>query len=213
MEIKLDFSRFKAYPRRIKLVGLALVVELAVLLSGYLLLDDMMADRVTQVTQLRSSLQQLRRKNEQLRGELNNYPQLRQRHDEALASGLANPLDRPHLIEFAKDLSDRRRLSDLRYRLATDMSKPISSPKYVIENDQVEFEFGGLLDGDVRAFCQDIVGSQPGHFRIAAFELERKHDPDAVVLSALRRGSFPALLQGKIELRWTGVQPNLQSVR
>jgi hypothetical protein len=213
MQVNLDLARLKALPKRIKMVGLVLAVELTVLLSGYLLLDDMMADRVSHVSQLRGSLLQLRHRNEQLRSDLNRYPELRRRYDEALAAGLGNPLDRPGLIAFAKDSSDRHRLSDLRYRLAGDGAKPVSSPKYVVENDEVEFEFGALLDDDVRAFWTDLAAQQPGHFRLVSFELTRQHDPDDSVLTALRRGSFPALLQGKLTLRWTGVQPNLQAVQ
>lgn len=213
MQINFDLARLKALPKRIRMVGLALAVELTILLSGYLLLDDMMADRVAHVTQLRGSLLQLRRRNEQLRADLNRYPELRRRSDEALAAGLGNPLDRPGLIAYAKDSSDRHRLSNLRYRLAGDAAKPLSSPKYVVENDQVDFEFGALVDDDMRAFWADLMAAQPGHFRIVSFELARQLDLDDSVLAALRHGSFPALLQGKLTLRWTGVQPNLQGVQ
>jgi len=210
LNLNIDLAKVKDLPRRLKVVLGVLVVELVILLTGYLILDDVMADRVAQVDQLRANLNQLRRKNVQLRQDLERYPALRQRYDEAMERGIANPLDRAGVVNAARDWSDQHRLGDLRYRLMPDPAKPAASARYLVETDHVQFESTALLDTDALAFWGTILTQQPYHYRIAGFELERVHDVDGVVLDTLRRGGVAPLVKSKIDLIWTGIQPNLQ---
>jgi len=205
-----DLKKLRALPRRLKVVFGVLAVELIILLSGYLLLDDLMADRVAEVDRLRANLTQLRHKNTQQRQDLDRYPLLRKHYDEAIAAGLGSPLDRAGVVNAARDWSDNHRLVDLRYRLVPDTAKPAGSPRYVIENDLVEFECGALVDTDILSFWSNVLAQQAGHYRIASFAMERQRALDESVLTAVRHGSVVALLQSKIGLVWTGAEPNLQ---
>ena len=208
---KIDLSRLKALPKRLKVVGIILAAELAILASGYLILDDAMADRVSEVSTLRGDLQQAKRQNEQYKTDLARYPEIRKEYDEALAVGITVPFDGRNVIGAAKALGERYRLSNVQFKLGPmDGMKNVSTPRIVVENDDAEFKFDALLDGDVRSFWRDLAASAPGHFRVRSFEIERQHDVDEATLLQLRQGTYPALLQARLDLLWTGVRPNLQ---
>jgi len=208
--LDIDLAKLKELPLRLKIVLGVLAIELVILLAGYLILDDAMASRVAEVDRLRAGLSQLRRKNAQLLQDLDHYPALKRRYDEAMARGLGNPLDRAGVVSAARDWSDRHRLTDLRFRLMPDPAKAAGSPHYVVENDQVEFEDGGVFDSDVLDFWNALLAQQPGHYRIAGFSLERSHEVDEPTLNSLRHGTLTPLLKSKIDLVWTGIQPNVQ---
>jgi hypothetical protein len=209
--IAINADVLKSFPFRLKAVAGVLAVELIILLGGYLILDDVMADRVTEVGQLRANLNQLRQKNAQLLQDLDRYPGLRQKYDAAMAAGLGNPLDRAGVVNVARVLSERYRMIDLHYRLTPDAGKPVGSPRFVVENDQVELESAAMLDTDVFEFWRGILAQQPGHYRIASFDLERIRDVDDSILVLIRHGSVPPMLRSRIDLVWTGIQPNLAS--
>ena len=208
--LSIDLNKLKQLPRRLQIIAGVLVLEIAILALGYFILDDLMADRVAQVSQLRGALGQIRRQNERQRHDLDAYPELKRRYDEAMAAGIANPLDRLALIRFANEWADSRRLSDFRYTLsAAEADKTKASSRHIVENDKISFECGALLDTDVVDFMNALIAQQPGHYRVAGFSLERAHEPDEAVLASVRRGGVPALVKAKLDLQWTGIMPNL----
>ena len=205
--LSIDSEKLKRMPLRLKVIAGAIVLDLAILALGYIVLNDLMAQRVADVDRLRASVSEVRRQNASLRQLVEQYPDLRQRYDSAMASGLAAPLDRLALVKFAQDWAARHHLLDLHYRLATESSKPATSAKYRIDTERVVFENGGLFDAEERAFLQDLLAQQPAHFRLAEIEIARLRDVDTAYLAGVRRGIFIPLLRAKIDLQWVGVQP------
>ena len=206
----IDLGKVKQLPRRLQVIAGVLVLEIAVLALGYFILDDLMADRVAQVSQLRASLGQIRRQNEKQRHDLESYPELKRRYDAAMAAGIANPLDRLALIRFANDWANTHRLTEFRYTLsAAETDKTKATARHIVETDRISFECGALLDTDVVGFMNELIAQQPGHYRIEGFSLERVHEPDETIFASVRRGAVPALVKAKLDLQWTGIMPNL----
>lgn len=205
--IPIDLDRLKRMPLRLKVIAGVVALDLLILVLGYVVLNDLMAQRVAEVERLRASVTQVRRQNADLRRVADEYPGLRKRYDEVIAAGLSAPLDRLALVKFAQDWAAHHHLLDLHYRLAADTAKPATSPKFRVDTERVVFENGGLFDTDERAFLQDLLAQQPGHFRLAEIEISRTHDMDAAYLTGIRRGSFIPSLKAKIDLQWVGVQP------
>jgi len=205
--ISMDFAILKKMPLRLKVIAGFIAFDLLVLILGYVVLNDVMAQRVADVDRLRASVSEVRRQNAELRRLVDEYPDLRQHYDGAVASGITVPLDRLALVKFAQDWAAHHHLSDFHYRLAAESAKPAVSPRYRVDTQRIVFENGGLLDSDERAFLQDLMAQQPGHFRLAEIEIARIHDIDAPFLAGIRRGNFAPALKAKIDLQWVGVQP------
>src|SRR5579863_4828445 len=139
-------KKFRALPLRLKILGGVIVFDLFVLVLGYMVLDDVMAERVAAVEQARAQLTEAKRQNAELRRQLDSYPQLRHHYDDVIASGLMATLDRRNFVQFAQGQAAQHYLSDLRFRLADEPGEHEHSPKYRVEIDRVVFESGGLLD-------------------------------------------------------------------
>jgi len=205
--IAIDIDKLKRMPLRLKVMAGFIALDLLVLVLGYVVLNDVMAQRVAEVDRLRAGVSEVRRQNADLRRQVDEYPELRQRYDGAIAAGIAAPLDRLALVKFAQDWAAHHHLSDFHYRLAADSAKPAASPRYRVDTERIVFENGGLLDSDERTFLQDLLARQPGHFRLAEIEISRIHDIDSAYLTNIRHGNFTPALKAKIDLQWVGVQP------
>ena len=207
--LSIDLEKFGKMPLRLKVIAGVIALDLVILGLNYVFLSDLMVQRAAEVERLRASVSEVRKQNVSLRQLVDEYPNLRQRYDSAIAAGLSVPLDRLALVKFAQDWAAHHHLLDLHYRLADDTANAAASPKLRVDTQRVVFENGGLFDTDERAFLQDLLAQQPGHFRLAEIEISRIHDIDAALLAGARRGSFLPVLKAKIDLQWVGVQPKI----
>lgn len=207
INIEIDIKKLRALPTRLKVVAGIIAFDFAVLLLGYMVLDDVMAERVEAVERARTQLAEVRRQNADLRKQLDEYPRMRQRYDEEVASGLASSLDRLTLVQYAQSQAASRHLGDLHFRVADEAGEREHSKKYRVEMDRIAFESGGLLDTDAVSFWDAIAVQSQGHFRIVEASLERTQDVNTGVLTAIRHGNPVSLLKAKIEFQWIGIPP------
>lgn len=213
INIEIDIKKLRALPMRLKVVAGIIVFDLAVLLLGYMVLDDVMAERVEAVERARTQLADVRRQNADLRKQLDEYPKMRQRYDEEVAAGLASSLDRLKLVQYAQSQAAARHLGDLHFRVADEAGQREQSKKYRVEMDRIAFESGGLLDNEAVSFWDAISTQSQGHFRIVEASLERTQDVNPGILTAIRHGNPVSLLKTKIEFQWIGVPPLDQEVK
>ena len=205
--LEIDIKKLKALPLRLRVVAGVIAFDLAFLLLGYMVLDDVMAERVIAVEQARTQLADARRQNADIRKQLDDYPALRQRYEDSIAKGLTSSLDRLKLIQYAQSQAAARHLGDLHFRMADEAGDRDRSTKYRVETDRVAFESGGLLDTDAVAFWDSIFNQTEGHYRLVEASLERTQDVNSQVLTAVRHGNPVSLLKAKIEFQWIGVPP------
>lgn len=214
VDINIDMAKLKALPRRLKVVIGVVVVDALFLVAAYVVLDNMMAERVARIDQRKTALVQLRKQDAELHKQADEYPALRQRYEAAIAAGLTAPLDRLTLIQGVQDSAGHHHLSDLHYKLTADASRPeATNPHFRTETDRVVFDNGGLLDTDVLAFWKDVLARANGHYQIAEISLERFGDVDAAVLGNIRRGNPVSLVKAHFDLQWTGLQPTTQGAQ
>jgi len=206
-DIKLWLSKLRALPLRLKILGGVIAFDLCVLLLGYIVLDDVMAERVAAVENVRSQLTETKRLNADLRKQLESYPQLRSQYDAVIAAGLTGSLDRREFVQFAQGQAARHYVGDLRFRLADEPGEHDHSAKYRVEVDRIVFEGGGLLDTDAVSFWDSLLTQAKGHYRVAEATIERAQDVTPMVLMAIRRGNSPSVLRTKIDMQWIGVRP------
>ena len=200
-------KKLRDFPLRLKILGGVIAFDLFVLVLGYLVLDDVMAERVAAVDQARAQLTEAKKQNADLRRQLDSYPQLRHHYDDVISSGLAASLDRRGFVQFAQSQATQHYLTDLRFRLADEPGDREHSPQYRVEIDRVVFESGGLLDTEAISFWEALLAQANGHYRVAEASLERVQEINPVVLGAVRRGTPISLLKAKIDMQWIGVRP------
>ncbi len=205
--ITIDIQKLKAAPRRLKVVAAVIVFDLAFLLLGYAVLDDLLADRAAAVEQAKAQLTEAKRQNVDLRKQLDEYPLMRRHYNETLASGFVAPLDRLTFVQFAQNQATARHLSDLHFRVSDEGGEREHSKKYRVEMDRLVFESGGLLDTEAMDFWNTLFDQAKGHYRIAEASLERTQEVNAGILQSIRRGNPVSLLKAKIDIQWIGVQP------
>jgi len=213
INLEIDIKKLRALPLRVKVVAGIIAFDLAFLLLGYMVLDDVMAARVDAVERARTQLAEVRRQNADLRRQLDEYPALRRRFDDQIAEGLASSLDRLKLVQYAQSQAAARHLGDLHFRVADETGEHERSTKYRVEMDRIAFENGGLLDIDAVSFWDAIAAQAQGHFRIVEASLERTQDVNPGVLTAIRHGNPVSLLKAKIEFQWIGVPPLDQEIK
>jgi len=213
INLDIDIKKLKALPLRLKVVAGVVAFDIAFLLLGYMVLNDVLAERAAAVDRARAQLADVRRQNNDLRKQIDEYPSLRRRYDEAIAGGLQSSLDRLKLIQYAQSQAAGRHLSDLHFRVADEAGEREHSQKFRVEEDRVAFESGGLLDTDAVGFWTAIFNQTKGHYRIVEASLERSADVNASVLTAIRRGNAASLIKAKVDIQWIGVQPLDQEVK
>lgn len=207
MNVTIDLAKLRALPFRLKVVAGVIVIDAVFLLSGYLALDSLMADRVALIDQRKASLTQLRRQEADLHKQVDEYPAMHQRYLAALAQGVAVPLDRLALVQATQSAATQYHLSDFHYKLSADATKTENGPHYRTEVDRVVLDNGGLLDTDVEAFWSDVLARTQGHYRVAELSLERTGELDSNVIGNIRRGVSVSTFKAHFDLQWTGLQP------
>ena len=210
MDMKIDIKKVKTLPMRFKVLGIIILWD--ILFSGivYFIVDSAMATRIGQVSQLRAEFKQVKDEDVKLRKEADAYPQLLQRYNDALATGMADKLDRVKLIEASQDAADRYHLSGLHYRVGAESGKGDKGAKLQTETTRISFDGGGLLDIDAMAFWNELRSGGPGHVQVVELTLERVHEVDKEALNGIRSGAPVRLVSAHYELLWTSYQPTGQ---
>ena len=211
--INIGISKLRAFPLRLKVVGGIIALDLGVLLLGYMVLDDVMAERAALVERTRVQLADAKRQSMDLKKQVDSYPQLRRQYDEAIEAGLTTSLDRQDFVQFAQGEAGRHYLSDLRFRLSDEPGDHEHSARYRVDIDRIIFENGGLLDTEAISFWAAVLAQAKGHYRLAEASIERVQDIDPAVLSAIRHGNPVTVLRAKIDMQWIGVRPLNQEAK
>ncbi|PKU26519.1 hypothetical protein [Telmatospirillum siberiense] len=200
-ELRLDMTRLKALPRRLKIVLAVILTEVIVILGAYAV-ETVVDEQESRVAQLRAQLAQARRQSAELRRQIDQYPELRRRY---AAAGDKGVLDNPNavkLIADAQDMAGRHSLANLHYKVEPQAVAGPAQEKYRIGSTQVSFESGALLDADAMDFWDEVLQSLPSHYHVVEAGLERTADIDADLLNNLRAGRSVSAVRVRLSFQW-----------
>jgi hypothetical protein len=207
LAIAIHTEKLKALPRRIKVAG-GVAIGGLLLIAVAFLINDVLGDQEAEVARSRSRLIQLRQQSAELRRQVDQYPQLRQRYQDALDSGLMTSLDRVGLVNEAQNLATRFHLADLQYKLEAQDSKSVLIGRYKLGATTINFDSGALLDTDALAFWDALLAALPAHYQVSEASLERTADVTPTLLNRIRQGQPETTVKVKLSLRWEAMHSN-----
>lgn len=194
-------------PRALKIILGVLALDILVPALITFTLEDEVADGQLQIEQTQARVNTLHKKIADTRREIARLPELRERYQSAMAHGLLAPQNRLKLVQQSQDDAGRHRQNGLHYKLSAEDVKPIPNSKYAMVSTEVSFDQDALLDTDVLAFWEDLLGQVPAHYHVTAASLERGRPLDASALSEIRAGHAVSLVKAKLDFRWVTLQP------
>jgi len=196
----------KSAPRALKVFAAIAAIDLIVLLFAALLLEDQVGNQTAQVEQLKAQLTAARAKVETTRKQIDRLPELRQLYDAAISDGVLADQDRLKFVSRAQDLAKQYRLSDLHYKLDPEDSTPLNPSAFHLVTTPIILTGAGLLDTDVLAFWEDLLGKLQAHYQVTKATLARSDTGSQEALGLIRQGQPVSLVKAELEFRWVSLR-------
>ncbi len=210
LNVNIDLAKLKALPRPLKVVAGVILFDLLLVALALLAFSDMVDERQARVDQLRGELSRLRHQSAELRKDINEYPDLLARYNDAAAKGIFSGLDRLKLVNEVQDYAGQHHLANLHYKLEAEKLSVSGDAKYRLDSTIVTLENGALLDTDATAFWDRVFDRLPTHYQVAEASLERMHDIDQALLGDIRSGRAASAVAAKIIFRTQSLVPTAQ---
>ena len=208
VSVKRLVSQLRGLPRAFRIVAAVAVVDVVILIIGFLSLEVDVDDQATQITELKTQVAAQKQKVGTTRKEISRLPELRRLYDSAVADGLLAEPDRLKLVDRVHTMSDRYNLSDLHYKLTAEQVTPIAKSKFQLVATPVAFESVALLDTDVISFWQELLDGLQAHYQITKAVLERRNVDTNTVLELFAAGKPAALVTSELDFEWLSLRKN-----
>ena len=119
--------------------------------------------------------------------------------------------DTDSLKEWLKSAISRYRFSsNLKLSLTSDVTgdnKLLNGTTYeAIEHPQMKMEFNAITDTHVFSFLDELTQNSPGFVMIEGLSMKRVADADKNVVTLLRSGATPYLMDIKVTFNWIGLR-------
>ncbi|HIJ38900.1 MAG TPA: hypothetical protein HPP80_08400 [Rhodospirillaceae bacterium] len=207
INIALHVEKIKALPRPLKIVAAVILFDFLLVGFSWLLLSDLLDERSSEIQQTRSQAALLRKQNSDLRKQIDQYPVFLARYNDALGKGIMTEIDRLKVVSEAQDLAVRHHLVDLHFKVEGELQKIETNSHFQLDNTIITFDSGALLDQQVLAFWDEVLGRLPTHYQVQELTLERRRDPDGNAQADIRAGRPVSTLGMKISFKTQALRP------